>query len=236
LIAHRGESFDAPENTLASFALAWERGDEAIELDVRLTSDRRLVVCHDEDTQRTFGHRRVVADSPFTELQALGLPSLEQVLSEMPAGKRAFVEIKVGPEAMDPLVDVLHSCCRPARDVVIISFHDAAVAAARTRLAEHEAYLLIHQKQESPQAPWAPTGAEMIRRALDIRAHGLDIAFNPSIDAALVEQAHAAGLKLLVWTIDDAVAARRMLRIGVDGITTNRAAWLRDTLSREEMR
>ena len=52
VVAHRGESADAPENTMASFRLAWERGDDAIELDVHLTKDGQLIVCHDPDTKR----------------------------------------------------------------------------------------------------------------------------------------------------------------------------------------
>ena len=62
-IAHRGESADAPENTLAAFRLAWERKVSAIELDVHLTKDGRLAVCHDFDTKRTTGVMRSCASA-----------------------------------------------------------------------------------------------------------------------------------------------------------------------------
>src|SRR5687768_12050974 len=57
LISHRGESHDAPENTMAAFRLAWEREVPAIELDVHLTKDGQLIVCHDPDTERTTGKK-----------------------------------------------------------------------------------------------------------------------------------------------------------------------------------
>src|SRR3954451_4899727 len=109
LIAHRGESQLAPENTLAAFQLAWSSNDDAIEMDVHLTSDGRVVVCHDDDTVRTTGGRAkcVIRDSTADELRTLDvgswkdpryagerIPLLAEVLSTMPAGKRAFVELK----------------------------------------------------------------------------------------------------------------------------------------------
>ena len=236
LIAHRGESHDAPENTLAAFAIAWQRGDEAIELDVHLTADRRLIVSHDADTERMLGRKLVIAEQPLAKLQQIGLPTLEEVLAQMPEGKRAFVEIKVGPEALEPLSNVLANHPHPARDIVIISFDLQTVRAAKQRLPQHEAYLLIEQKQDEKTGRWRPVPSEMIAQALDARADGLDIGFNLSIDQHLIDQAHAAGLKLLVWTIDDPAIARRMIGLGVDGITTNRAAWLREQLERDDTR
>src|SRR5688572_23716502 len=69
IVAHRGESADAPENTLAAFKLAWERGVRAVELDVHLTKDDRLVVIHDADTKRTAGEKHVVKESLMEDLR-----------------------------------------------------------------------------------------------------------------------------------------------------------------------
>src|SRR3954447_1104654 len=71
IVAHRGESADAPENTMAAFRLAWERKDDAIELDVHLTRDEVLLVSHDADTARTTGIAKVIKDSTMEELRAL---------------------------------------------------------------------------------------------------------------------------------------------------------------------
>src|SRR6187399_1261740 len=107
LIAHRGESADAPENTLAAFRLAWERKVPAIELDVHLTKDGRLAVCHDFDTKRCAGVACKIRESLWDELKDLDvgqrfnpkftgekLPLLDDVLATIPDGARCFIEIK----------------------------------------------------------------------------------------------------------------------------------------------
>src|SRR5690242_4131895 len=116
-IAHRGESHDAPENTFAAINLAWQRGDLAAECDVHLTCDGRLIVCHDADTQRTAGRRLSISDHTADELRQLDvgswqdprfagerMPLLDDVLATIPAGAVLFVEVKVGPEAIPPLM------------------------------------------------------------------------------------------------------------------------------------
>src|SRR5262245_45356940 len=70
-VAHRGESADAPENTMAAFRLAWERNVDAIELDVHLTRDGKLIVSHDADTKRTTGTNKVIVQSTLDELRPL---------------------------------------------------------------------------------------------------------------------------------------------------------------------
>jgi glycerophosphoryl diester phosphodiesterase len=61
IIAHRGESFDAPENTMAAINLAWERGAEAVEIDVHLSKDNEVVVFHDVNTKRVAGVDKKIA-------------------------------------------------------------------------------------------------------------------------------------------------------------------------------
>ena len=71
IIAHRGASHLAPENTLASVELAWKRGADAVEIDIWLTKDGRIVAIHDEDTERTTGRKWVIADHTLAELRRL---------------------------------------------------------------------------------------------------------------------------------------------------------------------
>src|SRR4051812_29446250 len=120
MVAHRGESHDAPENTLASFDLAWSRGDEAAELDIHLTKDGKLIVSHDPDTKRLpeGGVELVIKDHTADELRKLDvgswkdpkfagqrLPLLDEVLARLPAdpSRRQLIEVKVGPEAIPEL-------------------------------------------------------------------------------------------------------------------------------------
>ncbi len=71
IIAHRGESYSAPENTLAAVTLAWQRNADAVEVDVHLSKEGRLVVIHDDNTRRTAGVDRKVREQTLAELKAL---------------------------------------------------------------------------------------------------------------------------------------------------------------------
>src|SRR5271168_2102808 len=114
IIGHRGAPHDAPENTLISFRTGFEQNADACELDVHLSRDGRLVVIHDDTTGRTAGPpNREVARLTAAELRELNIrwkdrgpekiPLLEEVFPVIPAGKRVFIEIKIGVEFIAPL-------------------------------------------------------------------------------------------------------------------------------------
>ena len=109
IIAHRGASHLAPENTLASVNLAWELGADAVEVDVHLTGDGRIVAIHDTTTGRTGGTQLEVAQTYSRHLRRLDvgrhknhdfagepIPFLGEVLDTIPPGRHLFIEIKCG--------------------------------------------------------------------------------------------------------------------------------------------
>ncbi|MCA9017815.1 MAG: glycerophosphodiester phosphodiesterase, partial [Planctomycetaceae bacterium] len=113
IIGHRGASYDAPENTLASVNLAWQRNADAVEIDIYLTKDGKIVAYHDKTTKRIGGRDQAVNEQTLAELQTLDvgawknekykeerIPTLTQILKAIPAGKRLFIEIKCGPEVL----------------------------------------------------------------------------------------------------------------------------------------
>jgi glycerophosphoryl diester phosphodiesterase len=71
-----------------------------------------------------------------------------------------------------------------------------------------------------------------VAKAKEIRADGLDLSASPALDAEYAKAVRAAGLKLYVWTVNDVAVARRMVGLGVDGITTDRPGWLREQLGK----
>jgi glycerophosphoryl diester phosphodiesterase len=248
LIAHRGESHLAPENTLAAFRLAWSLRDDAIEMDVHLTNDGQVVVCHDDDTIRTTGGRAqcVIRDSTADELRALDvgswkhpkyagerIPLLAEVLSTMPANKRAFIELKSDHLDLVPAaIQVMKSSSHPADALTVISFHAASIAAFKRQWPEGpKAYYLSEFRQDRRTGRWSPTVEELIAAARACGADGLDVENAPPVDRDFVEQVHAAGMPCYVWTEDDPSAARRYAGWAVDGITTNRAHWIRGQLA-----
>src|SRR4051794_36754215 len=174
MVAHRGESHDAPENTLASFDLAWSRGDEAAELDVHLTKDGKLIVSHDPDTKRLAkgGVQMVIKEHTADELRTLDmgawkdpkyagqkLPLLDEVLAHLPAdpSRRQLIEVKGGPEAIPELVRCIERSKRPAEQLVIISFNADTIAESKRQLPKIKAFWLAQQKQDKETKAWSPT-------------------------------------------------------------------------------
>ena len=133
IIAHRGVSHDAPENTLASVNLAWERNADAAEVDVHQSKDNRIMVIHDGDTKRTTGKKMVIRESMSPALRSLDasngmdqfkgerIPFLEEVIATVPNGKILFIEVKTDTVIIPYLVEVLASSPNKSR-LVVISF------------------------------------------------------------------------------------------------------------------
>jgi glycerophosphoryl diester phosphodiesterase len=244
VIAHRGESADAPENTLAAFRLAWQRNADAIELDVHLSRHGRPVVIHDPDLKRVAGDPRKVAELTWDELRRFDVgswkdprwagervPSLDGVLATIPPGKRCLIEIKGGPEHVGPVAAAVRASGKKPTQLAIISFKAPTVAAAKQQLPEVPAYLVAKFKQDDQTKAWSPTLDDLIRDARRIGADGLDLSADGPLDAAAVQAIRRAGLKLLVWTVDEPATARKFADWGVDGITTNAAGRLRRELN-----
>lgn len=219
IIAHRGASADAPENSLEAFRLGWVQAD-ANELDVHLSRDGRLVVIHDASTKRTHKVDKPVVEQSAAELKALGVPGLEEVL-DVPAGKRLFIEIKCGAEAVPELARLLKD--RPAERYAIIAFNAATLAKMKKERPEIPAYWLAGYKAETKIE-------DLVAKAKAVGFDGLDLNKDFPIDAAFVKTVKDAGLKLYTWTVNDADVARRQKAAGVDGITSDRPGKLRESL------
>ncbi|HSQ58627.1 MAG TPA: glycerophosphodiester phosphodiesterase family protein, partial [Gemmata sp.] len=157
IVAHRGASHDAPENTLASIRLAWEQNADAVEIDVRMSKDGGIVVIHDSNTLRVAGVDRPVAEQSLAELRALDvgkwkearfagerIPTLEEVLATVPREKRLLIEAKSGPEIVPELGRVLNgSDLRPEQNA-IISFNPAVIAAVKRSRPELTGYWVVN--------------------------------------------------------------------------------------------
>lgn len=244
IIGHRGAGRDAPENTLASFRLAFEQGADGVEGDYRLTSDGRVMCIHDADTERVAGKKLVVKDSTFNELRALDvgawkgdqwrgeqIPSLEEVLAEIPDGKTIVIEIKVGPEIVEPVARILaNSSIAPAR-VLIIGFDAEAIAECKKRLPNVRAHWLSGYKEQDNGRD-TPTVADVATTIRQTRADGFGSEAKPAtFNAEFVHQLQDLGCREFhVWTVDDPAVATFYKHLGAVAITTNRPGWLREQL------
>src|SRR4051812_40827625 len=158
IIGHRGASYDAPENTMASFRLGYEQGADGVELDIHLTKDDKTVVMHDYDTARVGGSTNKIADSTLAELREFEIgrwgkwtnanfhekiPLLSEVLPIIPAGKKLFIEIKTGPEIVPALVEVLKEAKAKPEQLIIITFSFESAIAAKKMLPQMKTYWLV---------------------------------------------------------------------------------------------
>lgn len=236
IIAHRGSSDDAPENTVAASRLAWERGADAVEMDIHLTADGKLVVLHDDDTKRTTGTSGKVAAMTLEEIRALDagswkhpryagerIPLLDEILATGGENRRFFIEIKHGVEVFLELTTCIARANLRPEQAVIISFNIETLVESKKALPQHPALWL---RACEPGAEIK----EIITITRDAGLDGLNLHFKWPIDAAFVEKISAADLGLWVWTVDDANIAKDLIRAGVKGVTTNRPGWMRQQL------
>lgn len=241
IIAHRGASADAPENTLAAFRLAWEQGADAVEMDLRPTRDGRLAVFHDADLGRITGTRGAVEALDAGALRRLDagswkharwrgepIPLLEDALALVPPNGRVFLELKGGEAMVQELRRALEESRLAPAQVVVIAFDRAVLLASRRLLPSVEHGWIIGR----PEAQ--PSFEELLRNAAGDGLDALDFCAAWPLDAGRVARAHRAGLRIYVWTVDDPELSRRLAEAGVDGITTNAPALVRAALPRSE--
>lgn len=240
IIGHRGASREAPENTLASFELAFQQGADGIEADFRLTRDGEIVCLHDDSTARTGGVDLRVADSTLQELRRLDvglwkgeawrgerLPLLKEVLCALPAGKRLFIELKSGLEILAPLAATLAaSGVDPAR-LRLLAFNRELILALKERLPQYRACWLTDYRF---RGVWHPSRGQVLSTLQEIQADGLASRDRSILDAPFVKALRDRSLEIHVWTVDAAASGRRLCALGVDSIMSNRPGWLRRAL------
>ncbi len=239
VMAHRGASGTHPENTLAAFDAACRAGVPYFELDVHMTRDGEVVVCHDDDLARTTDRAGLIGEMAFSELRradagyrfsadggmtfpfrgrGLTIPTLSEVLGEFPS-VRVVVEVKQrAPSLIGAMLGVIDSL--GARERVLVA-------------SEHQEPL----SETRDKAPGIPTNfsapeveaffAALTRRDVSYRPPAPALQIPPSYEAKTlvtaesVEFAHRMGVEVHVWTVNDTAEMVRMLKLGADGIITD---------------
>ncbi len=243
ILGHRGASADAPENTLAAFRLALAQGADGVELDVTLSSDGVPVVIHDDTVDRTTNGTGRVATRTLAQLKQLDagyatkfggkfagerIPTLAEALAEL--GQRAFINIEL---KRDPSPD------QGLAQRVVALIHDQQVS---ERVLLSSVYYANLQRVKALDAtlpvgllydPSAP--ARMMRAWLTpgVRAE----AHHPhhSLFNAVTRGAYRArGLRVNVWTVNAEADLRRLMRLGVDGIITDKPEFVIRLLRRAD--
>jgi glycerophosphoryl diester phosphodiesterase len=200
LLGHRGARVCrcVPENSIASFDLALEHGCDGFEFDVRGTADHKLVLCHDPKLGR-------VTVASATRAQLRPLCCLEDVLARF--GGRVFLDIELKVRGLESAVLAALRQQPPERGYVVSSF-------LRT--------VLLEMKARSALVPLGVicdrTSQLRLWRELPV---DYVIAHQSLVDQKLVDDVHAAGRKIFVWTVNDAKSMRCFSDWGVEGIISD---------------
>jgi glycerophosphoryl diester phosphodiesterase len=228
IFAHRGAKAHAPENTLASFELAAQCGAPAIELDVKLTADKEVVVLHDPTLDRTTnGHGRLVdhtlaqireldAGSCFSpEFRGERIPTLSEVFEAV--GKKVFINVELtnyettGDDLVERVVALVRRHSMQER-VLFSSFHPFNLMKARRLIPEIPLGLLA---LEGNPGWWMRGLGSWVFPHDALHPYTLDV------DAHLVERVHHRGRRVHVWTVNQPEDMRRLFDLKVDGIFTD---------------
>lgn len=232
--AHRGGGLEAPENSMAAFRRAIDLGYRYIETDVQATRDGRLIVFHDPVLDRLTDGRGRVEELPWSALSEARVggrepvPLLDELLETWP-----HLRLNIDPksdQAALMLVDTLHRHAALDR-VCVGSFSGARLGRLRRMLGVDLC---------SSAGPWDVARVWAAGHGLPVPAppgpHCLQVPVSHKgvtvVTPGLVREAHAQGLPVHVWTVDDAGEMERLLDMGVDGLITDRPSLLRDVLTR----
>ena len=228
IFAHRGASAHAPENTLAAFELALTQNADAIELDVKLSSDGQAVVIHDPTVDRTTGSHGRVKDLSFKQLRSLDagsffsekyraekIPSLEEVFEAM--GERTFINVEFTNYSTprDSLVETVCMLVKKAglqKRVMFSSFFASNLSRARAYLPDVPRGLLAFG---GILGAWARSFGFNFGRYQALHPHLKDVT------SQQVQRVHRLNRRIHVWTVNAAEDMRRLLHWGVDAIFTD---------------
>lgn len=237
VFAHRGGAALAPENTFAAFDLGLAAGADGIELDVHLSADGVPVVHHDATLDRTTDATGAIAARTVAELarvdagcrfvtggrypyrgQGVGVPALLDVLRRYP-DRRAIIEMKVDSAAMGIAVTNVVRKASAVDRVCLAGYGARSAAAARAALPDAACSAAHAEVRWALYRSWARVPARRVRYGgYQVPEHAGRLRV---VSPRFVADAHRAGLKVQVWTVDTESAARRLLGWGVDAVITN---------------
>ncbi len=241
IVAHRGASKSAPENTLPAFKLAWEQGADAIEGDFHMTKDGQIVCIHDHNTKKVARQNLIVKESTLAELRTLDvglwkdkeyrgtiIPTLDEVLKTVPKSKKIYIEIKCGPEIVPVLVPALKKSQLTLDQIVIISFNKLVIKEIKKMAPDYKANWLLSLRKGN-QDQTVPEIKKVLTTLSDIQADGLSTSSNLK-ESTYIKAILSAGYEYHVWTIDNPQTAKRFIEWGAMSITTNVPGLMRKEL------
>lgn len=234
-VGHRGASYLAPENTIASIKLAWEMDVAAAECDIMLTKDNQVVVFHDKKGSRLTGENFIVKEANYDEIKDFSItlkesnlpeyagqtiPLLADVLATIPEGHTLVIEIKTGVEILPFMEQVIKEHWKSG-EIAFIAFDFKTIVATKKIYPDKPCYYL------------SAFGRDVKKRFDEIIESDLDGVNlrHKIINKKLVKKFNAAGKDVWCWTVNNPNDAQKMIREGVSAITTDRPKWLKESVN-----
>ncbi len=243
IIAHRGESYDAPENTLASINLAWERGAEAVEIDIHLSKDNQVVVIHDSNTKRVGAINKKIKQQTLSELKKLDIgswkngkykdekiPTLKEVLETIPSEKKLIIEIKSSNNILPFLKDDIKNSYLRTDQIEFISFSFSTVVETKKLFPRNNVLYLVDLDYTWYTRLISPSVEKLITNVKEANLDGLNVWAGKLLTKEFAQKVKSADLLLYTWTVNNPQHAQSLIDWGIDGITTDRAQWLKTKL------
>ena len=232
IFAHRGESYYAPENTIESIKLAWVNNADGIEIDVRLTSDKKIVVIRDRNTKRTTGIYGQIKSRSLRELKDIdsSIPSLEEILAIIPKNKTIMIEIKCNTEIIIPLKKLLSTAPLASAQILLAGFGLKKMSVVKKAFPDYRVFRIKRIDSEN----LIFKSLRIDRMVAACRKNGLDglsLSYSRWLTKKNADKIKESGLKLFIWTVDNPRRALRLKKLGVDGIISNRSGFLKEKLN-----
>ena len=241
IVAHRGASKNAPENTIPAFKLAWKQDADAIECDIHLTKDGNIVCIHDSNTKRVSNKDLVIHNATLEELRKVDvgvlhsqafkntiIPTIAEVFSTIPKQKKIYIEIKCGKEIIPALLKEIRKSGLNNKQILVISFNEEVIKEFKQQAPELKASLLYSINTDN-LGKTSPSLETVLTTLKQIKADGLSSNKNIT-DEAFVKSIMAEGYEYHVWTIDNPETARQFNKLGAKSITTNVPDYIRRNL------
>ncbi len=233
-IAHRGASELAPENTIAAVKLAWELGADGVMVNAHLSKDNRLMVIYDKNTRRTCSGKKTleIADSPSMLLRDLDagiwkddefkgekIPYLSEIYETIPENKTLFVDLLCGQDALPALIRSIEKSGKQ-NQLAFISSDMKMLNGIKKEFPDIKCYLGVESKIQMKKR---------VEQAIDKGLNGASLKHN-LIDEEIITLSKENNFSLLSFTDDEPGVTKEVTEKGVEGIITNRPAWLKNEI------
>ncbi len=228
VIAHRGASSKAPENTIAAFNLAWDLNSDGIELDIRKTKDSLFVCSHDNNLNRLSSNKKNISSMSVSEIKEIDVgswksskfkservPLLSEALSVIPEGKKVFIEIKVALKELDELISIVKKSKLKIKNCHFLSYVPSNIRKIKKDFPSFKATLntipaLYNYEIEKIK--------ELIKNA---NSDGISLHIDSSESIKLVKKLKKEKNFVLAWTVNDSRFMKKLIKCQVDGVITD---------------